>query len=56
MLLGGEMRGISSKQMTDLIREETGHIPGAVKLTFGGGRDFGGRPVSVAFTEMTSKS
>ncbi len=43
----GEMRKVSSLQITDLIRRETGKIPQAVNLEFGRSSHWG-KPISVA--------
>jgi len=43
----GEMRKVSSLQITDLIRRETGKIPQAVNLEFGRSGHWG-KPISVA--------
>lgn len=46
-LIDSEQRGIPSFEMTNIIREAVGVVPGAEQLTFGGGSPFG-KPISVA--------
>jgi multidrug efflux pump subunit AcrB len=47
-LLPGELRAVSSPEITNAIREAVGPIYGTELLTFGSGGNFGGSPVSVS--------
>lgn len=47
-LLPGELRAVSSPEITNAIREEVGPVYGTESLTFGSGGNFGGSPVSVS--------
>lgn len=47
-LLRGEERDFSAQELTNAIRKEVGEVYGVELLTFGSGRNFGGKPVSVS--------
>lgn len=47
-LLPGELRDFSSTQIGNAIREKMGPVYGVESLTYGGGGNFGGSPVSIS--------
>lgn len=47
-LLPGELRDFNSDEIGNAIRQEMGPVYGVEALTYGGGRNFGGSPVSIS--------
>ncbi len=47
-LLPGELRNFPSTSIGNSIKEKTGLVYGVEALTFGGGRNFGGSPISIS--------
>ena len=47
-LISQEKRNIPTKEVENQIRERTGVIPGIERLTFDGGTNFGGSPISLS--------